>query len=48
MPHGYGRWAGKYKKYDLVISGKWKDGKVNGKAVNYYDEDEVQWKTNDG
>ena len=49
VPHGCGRWTGKLREYKLIIEGEWKDGQVNGKAVNYYDDgEEVQWQTNTG
>ena len=49
VPHGCGRWTGKLREYKLIIEGEWKDGQVNGKAVNYYDDgEEVQWQTNNG
>ena len=49
VPHGYGRWAGKYREFKLIIEGEWKDGEVHEKAVNYYDDgEEVQWQTKDG
>ena len=49
VPHGCGRWKGKYVGYELIIEGEWKEGRVNGKAVNYYDDgEEIQWRTKDG
>ena len=49
VPHGIGRWRGRHKNQSLVIEGEWKDGKVMGKAVNYYEDgEEVQWEANDG
>ena len=46
VPHGIGRWRGRYRNQSLVIEGEWRDGKVKGKAVNYYEDgEEVQWET---
>ena len=45
VPHGIGRWRGRFRNQSLVIEGEWRDGKVK-KAVNYYEDgEEVQWET---
>ena len=48
VPHGIGRWRGRFRNQSLVIEGEWKDGDVK-KAVNYYEDgEEVQWEANSG
>ena len=49
VPHGIGRWRGRFKGQSLVIEGEWGDLWVKGKAVNYYEDgEEVQWQTDHG
>ena len=49
VPHGIGTWRGRFNDQSLLIEGEWRDGWVEGKAVNYYEDgEEVQWQTDYG